>query len=119
MKQSAKAMIRGADCRFCWQTLRAASFTMQPELLTNACRIRVARDASFTRNSPNAMLSALNWRFPSCTVSASAACRAASVIPGSPCPNMCTPIPLIMSHLTLPSTSSTSGPFPRPVPRYR
>ena len=52
------------------------------------------------------------------TVSDRAPRIAASVISGWLCPNMDTPMPLIMSHLTDPSASSTRGPLPRPEPTY-
>ena len=110
--------MRGAAFVFCMHTLSAASFTMQPELLTKQCDMRLERLASATRNSPNATLSWLLVRLPCMQRSERPARSAAATIRGSPCPNMCTPIPFSMSHFTLPSRSSTSGPLPMPVPRY-
>ena len=118
MKQSWNARMRGAPPVFCMHTLSAASFTMQPELLTKQCSIRLLRFASATRNSAKATLSWLLVRLPCMHRSESPARNAAAVMRGSLWPNMCTPIPFNMSHFTLPSSSSTSGPLPSPVPRY-
>ena len=116
MKQSWKAMMRGAPSVFCWQTFSADSFAIAPEFATKACAMFEWRAASCTMISVNSTQSALNCRLPCITVSDSADSSAARTISGSPCPNMCTPMPLIMSHFTEPSTSSTSGPLPAPEP---
>ena len=118
MKQSANAMMRGAPPVFCWQTLSAASFAMQPEFVMKQCLRRELRAASCASSSPNSIASPLYWRLPCITRSESDARIDASTSSGSPWPNMWTPIPLMRSHFTLPSTSSTSAPLPAPEPRY-
>jgi hypothetical protein len=91
---------------------------MAPELVVKQCRILEPFAASWARNSESSMLFELYWRLPSITTSPRADSRAARTMPGSPCPNMLTPMPLIMSHFTDPSTSSTRGPRPIPLPTY-
>ena len=116
-KQSWNASTLAAPPVFCMHTLRADSLAMHPEFVTKQCASRLVREASCTRNSANATLSGFDARFPCMQRSDSAPRSAAAIMRGSACPNMCTPIPLIMSHFTLPSASSTNGPLPVPAPR--